>query len=77
MGTMRGLRITQSRVATDRDLVGTSPEVGHHHRVEVTLDLTGLEGSDLAYDDEPNGWTYWLERGTGSDPWTITDHGTG
>ncbi len=78
MGTMRNLQITASRVATENDLNGTFPEAGHsYYRVEVTLDYTGLTGSDLAYDDGPNGWTYWLERSTSSDPWTITDHGTG
>jgi len=34
-------------------------------------------GSDLAYDEGPNGWTYWLERSTTSGPWTITDQGNG
>lgn len=78
MGTMQNLRITESRVATENDLAGTSPEAGHsYYRVGVTLDYTGLAGSDLAYDDGPTGWTYWLERSTSSDPWTITDHGNG
>ena len=76
MGTMRNLEITRSRVATGSDLDGTFPKAGHsYYRVEVTLDLTGLTGSDLAYDDGPNGWTYWLERSTTSDPWRITDQG--
>lgn len=76
MGTMQHLQITQSRVASESDLSGTFPEAGHsYHRVEVTLDHTGLTGSDLADQDGPHGWTYWLERTTTSDPWTITDHG--
>ena len=78
MGTMRDLQIIDSRTATDADLSGTFPEAGHsYYRVEITLDYTGLTGSDIAYQDGPNGWTYWLERGTTSEPWTITDHGTG
>ena len=78
MGTMRDLRITESRAATDGDLVGTFPEAGHsYYRVEVALDHTGLTGSDLAVEDGPDGWTYWLQRGATSEPWTITDHGTG
>ncbi|GAA3560501.1 hypothetical protein GCM10022197_15020 [Microlunatus spumicola] len=78
MGTMRDLQITQSRVASESDLSGTFPKAGHsYYRVEVTLDYTGLTGSDFSFDDGPNGWTYWLERSTASDPWTITDQGNG
>ena len=78
MGTMGDLRITQSRAATEADVSGTSPKVGDsYYRVEVTLDYGGLTGSDLAYDEGPNGWTYWLERSTTSGPWTITDQGNG
>jgi hypothetical protein len=44
---------------------------------EVTLDCSGLTGSDLAYDEGPNRWTYWLERSSVSERWTITDHGNG
>jgi hypothetical protein len=78
MGTMKDVRITQSRPATDSDLSGTFPEPGHsYYRVEVSLDYTGLTGSDLAYDSGPNGWTYWLERPDATSPWTIADQGNG
>lgn len=78
MGMMRDLQITESRVATETDLSGTFPKPGHsYYRVGVTLDFTGLTGSDLTYDDGPNGWTYWLERGNAAEAWTITDHGNG
>ena len=76
MGTMRDLRITQSRVATATDLNGTFPEAGHrYHRVEATYTCTGLAGSDLAHDDGPAGTTYWLERSSDVEPWTIVDDG--
>ncbi len=78
MGTMRDLQIIGSRIATEDDLSGMFPKAGHsYYRVEVTVDYTGLTGSDFAYDDGPNGWTYWLERGDASQPWIIFDHGNG
>jgi hypothetical protein len=77
MGTMRDLRIIQSRATPEADLSGTSKAGYSYDRVEVTVDYSGLTGSGLAYDDGPNGWTYWLERSTASEPWTITDHGNG
>lgn len=78
IGTMQDLQITHSRVATEADLSGTSPKVGHrYYRVQVTVDYSGLTGSDLAYEEGPNGWTYWLERRTDSKPWRITDQGNG
>lgn len=76
MGTMRHLQITRSRVATDIDLAGTFPEPSHsYYRVGISFDYTGLTGSDIAYQDGPNGWDYWLERSGADNPWTITDHG--
>ena len=76
MGTMHNLAITQSRVATDSDLAGTFPEPGHrYHRVEATYTYSGLVGSDLAHEDGPAGTTYWLERSSDAEPWTITDDG--
>lgn len=78
MGTMRDLRITQSRVATATDLNGTFPKAGYrYHRVEVLVVYSGLTGSDLATDEGPNEWTCSLERSSDSQPWTITDHGNG
>ena len=77
MGTMHDLAITQSRVATDSDLAGTFPRAGHrYYRVEATYTYTGLAGSDLAHDDGPAGTTYWLERSSDSEPWTIVDDGS-
>lgn len=76
MGTMHHLRIVSSRVATEDDLAGTFPKAGHsYHRVEVTFDYTGLTGSDLTYQDGPSGSTYWLERSSTDQAWTITDQG--
>ena len=74
MGTMRDLQITRSRTVDDDPRGTTRP--GHSYvLVSVTLDLTGLTGSDLAYDEGPNGWTYELERSTSAEAWTIVDHG--
>ena len=76
MGTMRDLQVTQSRSAARSDMSGMFPKAGHsYYWVKVTLDCTGLTGSDFSFGDGPNGWTYWLERGSASDPWTIIDHG--
>lgn len=78
LGTMRDVRIVQSRAATEDDLSGTSPEPGHsYYRVQVALTYAGLAGSDLAYQPGPNGWTYRLERSDATLPWVITDHGNG
>ena len=76
MGTMHHLQVVGSRVATDSDLAGTFPKAGHsYHRVEVRFDYAGLAGSDLAYKNGPSGSTYWLERGSTDESWTITDQG--
>ena len=78
MGTMRDVQITKSSPATAADLSGKFPTAGHdYYTVQVTLDYTGLTGSDLAYQPGPNGWTYWLERTTPGEPWTIIDSGNG
>lgn len=74
MGTMRNLQITRSRMVDKDPRRATRP--GHCYAlVSVTLDLTGLTGSDWAYDEGPNGWTYELERSSTAEPWTIVDHG--
>ncbi len=76
MGTMHHLQVITSRVATDDDLAGTFPKAGHsYYRVEVRFDYTGLTGSDLTAQDGPSGSTYWLERSSIDEPWTITDQG--
>ena len=76
MGTMRHLQIVESRVATEGDLAGTFPQSGYsYYRAQVTLVYTGLTGSDLAYQNGPNGWDYWLERSAADKSWTITDQG--
>jgi hypothetical protein len=76
MGTMHHLQILTSRVATDNDLAGTFPKAGHsYYRVEVRFDYAGLTGSDLTYENGPSGTTYWLERSSTDELWTITDQG--
>lgn len=75
MGTMRDVQIIQSSPAVEADLAGMFPVAGHdYYTVQVTVDYTGLTGSDLAYQPGPNSWTYWLER-TPGEPWTIIDSG--
>jgi len=76
MGTMHHLQIVESRVAADNDLAGTFPKAGHsYYRVEVRFDYVGLTGSDLAYENGPSVSTYWLERSSTDELWTITDQG--
>lgn len=67
------LNLTTAQVAAPT-AAASRPQV---RRVRVTLDLTGLAGSDPAYQPGPNGWTYRLERDSATQPWQITDHGNG
>jgi len=76
MGTMHDLAITQSREALESDLAGTFPKAGHsYYRVEATYRYTGLTGSEVNREDGPGGTTYWLERSSDAEPWTIVDDG--
>jgi hypothetical protein len=75
LGTMNHLVIVDSR-ALDGPENGNPARPGRaYHRVRVTVDLEGLQGSDLAYRPGPNGWAYLLERDSPASPWTIADHG--
>lgn len=77
IGTMSDLTIVRSQaVAGAED--GDPAEPGRsYYQVQVTLDLSGLIGSDLAHETGSNGWTYFLERDSATDRWQITDHGNG
>ena len=71
MGTMQDLTIVSSHADTT---YGPSRRLW---AVQVQLTFTGLQGSDLAYDPGPNGWTYYLDRSGPDRAWRIVDHGNG
>lgn len=48
-----------------------------YRAVEVTLNYTDMQGSDIAYPPGPNGWTYYLDREGKQRAWRIADHGVG
>jgi len=75
LGTMHDLVVVDSRSLTSAE-DGNPPVPGRsYHRVRVTLRFSGLLGSDLAYENGPNGWAYLLERESSTEPWRIADHG--
>lgn len=75
LGTMHDLVVVDSRPLTSAEDGNPSAPGRSYHRVGVTLRLSGLEGSDLAYQNGPNGWAYLLERDRSTEPWQIVGHG--
>lgn len=71
MGTMRDLTISSSGPDS------TGPSDRARWAVRVQLRFTGLRGSDLAYDEGPNGWAYHLEPIGPDRAWRIVDQGNG
>ncbi|RYZ24888.1 MAG: hypothetical protein EOP01_11075 [Propionibacteriaceae bacterium] len=75
IGTMSDVVVVQSR-AMDGTEHGNAAKPGvSYYSVRVTLQLSGLEGSESAYTSGPNGWAYELERRGPGEPWHITDQG--
>ncbi|MGI3784875.1 MAG: hypothetical protein ACRYG2_29295 [Janthinobacterium lividum] len=75
IGTMSDLTITDGQAMTGTEH-GYSAKPGvSYYQVRVTVRLSGLTGSDLAYSPGPNGWAYDLERTSSAEPWHISDHG--
>jgi hypothetical protein len=78
LGTFRDLEIIESHASSALDLAGRERHRGRQYwTVRVTLTITDLGGSDLAYSEGPNGWNYWLERSDAQHRWRIVDHGNG
>jgi len=71
LGTMSHVKIIDSRQDTSYG------EDGDYWAVEVTLDYTHTQGTDISYPPGPNGWTYELEQVGPEHAWRIIDHGVG